>query len=62
MLEPKPSHGDQPVPRSRTPDEGPNRSEFEDLLRCASEVLRARAKIEQGGLGTENSKVPDQSE
>jgi hypothetical protein len=62
MLEPKPSHGDQPVPRSRTPEEGPNRSEFEDLLRCASEVLRARAETEQGGLGTGNTKVPGQNE
>jgi hypothetical protein len=57
MLETKPSHGDQPMSRSSTPDEGTNWSEFEELLRCASEVLRARAKIEQGRSGTENSKV-----
>lgn len=56
MLETEPSHGDQPMSRSSTPVEGPNWSEFEDLLRWASEALRAGAKIERGGLGTENPK------
>jgi hypothetical protein len=57
MLEEKPSTPDQATHCSRMTDEGPNWSEFEDLLRCTTELLRARAKIEQGGLGTENSKV-----
>jgi hypothetical protein len=57
MLEEKPSPHYQATPRSCMPDEGTNRSEFEDLLRRTTEVLRARARIEQGREGIENSKV-----
>lgn len=56
MLDAKPSHSDEPMPRSSAPDEDADRSEFDDLLRRASEVLRAGAKAEQGGLGTGNPK------
>lgn len=56
MLDAKPSHGGQSAPRSCTPDDGVDRSEFEDLLRRASEVLRAEAKAGQSGSGTGNLK------
>jgi len=56
MLDAKPSHGGQSTPRSCTPDDGVDRSEFEELLRLASEVLRAEAKTGQRGLGTGNPK------
>jgi hypothetical protein len=57
MFEEKPGPHYQATPGLSRPAEGPNRSEFEDLLRRTTEILRARASIEQGRLGTENSKV-----
>jgi hypothetical protein len=57
MPEAKPSHLDQATSRSCMPDEALNWSDFEDLLRRTSEVLGARARVEPGRVGTENSKV-----
>ena len=48
--------------RSRAPDVDPNWSEFENLLRCAVDVSGARTEIEQGELGTKNSKGQSQNE
>ena len=57
MPEAKPSRLDPATSRSCMPDEGLNWSDFEDLLRRTSEVLGARARVEPGRVGTENSKV-----
>jgi hypothetical protein len=59
MPEAKPSHLDQATSHSCMPDEGLNCSDFEDLLRRTSEVLGARARVERGRVGTENSKLQD---
>lgn len=57
MMEAESSRSESPVSHTCVPENGPNRSEFEDLLRRASEVLRAPGKVEQGGLGIENPRV-----
>ncbi len=57
MMEAESSRSESPISHTCVPDNGPNRSEFEDLLRRASEVLRAPGKVERGGLGIENPRV-----
>jgi hypothetical protein len=57
MMEPESGHAESPMSYPCMPDNGDNWSEFEDLLRRASEVLRAPGKVEQVELGIENPKV-----
>jgi hypothetical protein len=57
MLDAKPCSSDPFVSDPNQPDKEANGSEFENLLRCASEMLRGGAKVAPSGVETKNPQV-----
>jgi hypothetical protein len=57
MRDPKACQGDPQAPDPSESHKEARGSEFEDLLRCASEVLRGGAKTAPGAVETKNPHI-----